>query len=65
MVSFAVATATALSCPTCKFAPHAELLPRNALVFTNIASTREWSGNRKCALSSALFRRVEVLLALK
>jgi hypothetical protein len=34
MVSFAVATATALSCPTCKFAPHAELLPRNALALT-------------------------------
>jgi hypothetical protein len=25
----------------------------------------EWSTNRKCALSSALFRRVEVPLALK
>jgi hypothetical protein len=25
----------------------------------------EWSANEKCALSSALFRRVEVPLALK
>jgi hypothetical protein len=25
----------------------------------------EWSANRKCALSSALFRRVKVPLALK
>jgi hypothetical protein len=26
---------------------------------------RGWSANKKCALSSALFRRVEVPLALK
>jgi hypothetical protein len=34
-------------------------------VFSIAAIPGSWSANRKCALSSALFRRVEVPLALK
>jgi hypothetical protein len=34
-------------------------------ISSHYAITPGWSANRKCALSSALFRRVEVPLALK